>query len=693
MQNENQDEREQQNNHSSQITSDVSDIARTIHKNSNSSSENTSDNSLKEPSSAASNSSNSPKSSPVGSGENIASQGGNAASAATSQGASSAAGAAGTGSTAGASAASAGGSATAGLATAGGSAAAGAAGAGGGAAAGAAAGSVVPIAGTAVGAAAGAAVGGTAKKAAEKAKDGAAKKASSHQKDAVEAKIKGKVDEKASQNKSVNDSAPTKLLLFLFATVFALIFLILIIISMLVTSVAAPVMYVFQMVCEGTESIGSFFDEIGKENPTYEEIALLFNNKIGESMEKAYSETCYNEVLQIAEEQEYDMDLTIESYNKTEFPYILEGDNCTVNYAELINVISMSEEYNNANEWKDFDYDEFFEIINDNEFRRTLYDLNVTPAAIVNPAVIPEGGAAIIESFEPESRTATVKLYDIEGNETIISGEASTGYIIVYGEVSVDHYPLKKIFDYLGVDPYAKSTYLPQRSNYASLDFQERFTRNYKNANWGYSGRTPLGNYEYLTGTITKEEMNIYAKDLIREDIIKEGEVHYDVTRFLQSDPEWGGKTFNLKEKVYSMKSAGCCVTSMAMVINYFYDSAFTPNDILASMKKYDGGTLVRATLARRYGFQEHVTNESNMNLERIVSELDNNRLIIAHIPKDGLITNNGHFVVISGYKKEGDDFIFYIVNPSRGKDVIANDTVTALNLITRFDYYSSYGK
>ena len=81
---------------------------------------------------------------------------------------------------------------------------------------------------------------------------------------------------------------------------------------------------------------------------------------------------------QSAVEQEFDLDLTLASYNDTEIPYIFTGQGCNVNYAEIMYLISMSPEYRVI--YTQFDYTTFCNLLNEDDFLRCLYDLDVTKA-------------------------------------------------------------------------------------------------------------------------------------------------------------------------------------------------------------------------------------------------------------------------------------------------------------------------
>lgn len=559
--------------------------------------------------------------------------------------------------------AAAGGSATGGAA-AGGAAAGGAA--AGGAAAGAAAGSVVPIAGTAIGAAVGAVTGGAAKKGSKAAGDmsGVAAPVGAHAKSEV-----------SEQNTF------TKIVLSIFVVIFALVLIVCVIIYSVLSKVASPVFMLWEQLYTGySESIEGL-----NSDSSYEEIVAMFNNKLMTACEQAYKDTCYKEVYQIAVEQEYDLELTLESYNQTKFPYIMTGDKCNINYAEILNVISMSSDYVGIDYTK-FNFSNFCTLLEDDEFKRCLYDLDVIRREIniLNDGVLGEGETGSVDE------NGTVTITSSDGTVTTITGEAAKSYYTtkIYGEVHVDHYPLKKLYDYFKVDPYAVSPIIPSMTNHQSLGHLEYFSRHYyPNSYWGNEKRTELLDYKKLTGELNTEVMNIYEKDINDYSVFSDTEVFMDVQVFKQGGNYWSGEPYGQSRQ--SIAKIGCCLTSMAMVCNYFSDEYIDPHVLNTYITETNKGLLSRPSVARHYGFKQY-NSSPDINIEEMMGELQNGRLLIIHLKAGAKGTGvNGHWVVLNGYVCNDTEAYFYVSEPARR----LNNTVSMSEAVMIFDQYQSYGK
>ncbi len=588
-----------------------------------------------------------------------------------------------------------GGSAAAGAAKGAGSAAGGAAA---GAAKGAVAGSVAPGVGTAIGAGLGAlgdALAGSSAKAASDARK--AKEVN----DAAKVSSKGSSGSLREEKKSESDTGTfVKVIVGIISVVIALVMIILFLSMQMVESIAAPIMAVFKIFQSGADSVEGLEGRLDQ-NATFEDIHSVFISDLQDAIKRAYTDVCKDEVYQIAMEQDYDIDLTMESYADTKFPYELDGEKCNINYAEIFNIISLSEEWSADDDWRSFSYSEFQKLYEDKEFLRTLYSLKVERAEkyIVNEAMLSDGETCEIHS--DKSVTITHK----DKSTSDYSGADAEAYydVIIYGEVTVSSYGLLELFDYFSIDPYSMSEILPNMTNWKAMDYQEYFTRVYKpGIFWGTEERTRLIPYERQTGEITQTAGDMYLKDIFDASVITEDYVYYEVSLFKQADPRWAAR----KYLDSNMAAYGCCVTSMAMVINYFGDSSTDPGTLLDKMNQKYQGNLNRPALSEEYGFSHYLDDNSfamHSDLTKITGELINHRLVIAHIRPNGsehFATKNGHWIVLHGFQRSGSEEdvpisltgdgspgFFFVNDPNRN-----NETMTFLEAANLIDRIQSYG-
>lgn len=548
----------------------------------------------------------------------------------------------------------------AGTGVAAGSGAGAAGGAGGGAAAGAAAGSVAPGVGTAIGAAGGAVV---------------AKKAADNGMDAVEQTTKTKVKFNEKTGKQQNQQPIlVKIIIAFIALPLVIVFILIYSLYNTLTSTIAPVLALFSGAANAWNRVSGFVQDIGKDEPTYEETSEFVKEMIQEGCREAYLTVCYKEVYQIAVENNYDIDRTIQSYNGTQFPYYFDETYCNINYAEILSIMSLSKDFS----YKNFEYSKFKELFQDEEFLRTLYDLDVVRTEIL----VAEGlGTGDYATTNPDG-SVTITFRD--GSTQICTFDfPGCCSIIVYGEVSVSRYPLKKLYDYFGVDPYGASKVLPSMTNHQAISTLEATTRNYGDINWGSYERSPLLDYKRLTGEITENVQNQFAKDLINDPVISDTHVYMDVEEFKQGNSEWSG----LKYGSGTMGKLGCCVTSMAMVCNYFSNESINPKILWQYMNSELNGSLYRDTVAKHYGFKQY--NSTAFNPKVVIGELKNERLIITHIKSFQKGTGKwGHWVVLCGFEVTNGEGIFYVKEPaSRLESTISLEEATMI-----FDVYQSYG-
>ena len=507
------------------------------------------------------------------------------------------------------------------------------------------------------------AVAAGAVEAADKVKD-SVKQIGDHTKQAAEeaAEDAGEGNVKAHKNKKAENMAQdntfVKILISIFAILLAIILVIIIIMVSILFTIAAPVIALFQAVNNGFSAAHDAWNHLNGKT-TYQDIAYYYQDNIKEAMTKAFEETCYNEAMQIAEEQEYDEDLTKASYKSNSFPYVLEGDGCNVNYLEILTVMSMNEKYNILN----YDYDEFMEIFEDEEFLRSLYDLKVERA---------------------EHYVYDEDVYDEYGNLTHV-GTGELIDTIIYGEVTISKYPLKKLFDYFGVDPNAKNFNFPTLTNYQALSIIEQYTQlEATNVNWGSTETSKLYDYTMYTGEITKKEDNIYAKDMYRELDLGKHVVSNGVPVYNQADSRWATEPYGSK----NIRALGCCLTSMSMITSYFSGQEITPLDMVHYINANMSGELYRADIAKDFGFHQYET-ERPFSVQKAADELVTGRLLIVHI-KAGHLGHSpkyGHFVVVTGVDTTGEEPVFTIADPSGGKTIQLSASDAAYHLDKLWSY------
>lgn len=544
--------------------------------------------------------------------------------------------------------------------------------AGGGTSAGAAAGSVVPGLGTAIGAAVGKVSGDIAGNAA---KNEAEKQAGHTLKQQSEEKVSKKSKDKLGKKDSAmadDDDIIVKIMGLIIAIFVILIMMIVVVVMTILLSIAGPVIALYTMVQTGIERCSDFF-EMFDDTPTFSDICSKIIDDIKEAMKAAYNDTCYQEVYQIAIEQEYNIEKTMESYQETEFPYNFEEESCNVNFTEILNILTMSDKINCSVDA--FEYSEFKELLQDKEFLRTLYDLKVEPVNYL-----------LIELGEHESGTVDENgLITITNTQTgesrTYQGTKKIDYD-TYGAVSVSKYPVKKVFDYFEVDPYAKNQIYCTMTNYNALGILNQTTRLYdKSVFWGTSYKSKLYEYERYTGEITSEEINVYKKDYIPYlDLTEPGEP-MQIPLMIQGDPKWktdyDGSTVKMNDGS-TIARRGCCVTCMAMVCTYMTGVEVTPVDLIKCRVVTEGtinrsiyGPINRNVTARAYGFKENIMGKPTAQLlSAMCSELDMQHPIMLKM-NTGVYKNISydpnnpptHFIVLTGWNAE--EQCFYVNDPA----------------------------
>ncbi len=478
---------------------------------------------------------------------------------------------------------------------------------------------------------------------------------------ASSASDKIKASKRKAQNMAEDDSI-VKVFVATFGVLIGIVIFIIVIIISVIFSILAPVMNLFTAIHNGFSTIGSALDHLSSD-ATFEDVAYYYKDNIKDAITEAFNKTCYNEVLQIVEEQEYNLEATMETYKKNTFPYVLDGENCNVNYLEILTVMSMADKNNILN----FDHDSFMKLFEDPEFLRCLYDLSVEK----------------VEVFDENE-------YDSDGN---LIHEGTGELLYTYGNVKINRYPLKKIFDYFGVDPYGPNFNYPTLTNYQALSIIESYTKQEAlDIDWGSSDTSKLLDYEKYTGEIATSGENIYADEMYKDEVVGKYNIVNGIPVYAQSDPAWGRESYGSK----TIAQQGCCLTSMAMVASYITGEAITPLTISQLIKEKYKGELVRSSIANHYGFYQYIT-QVPFSTPLVIGELSADRILIVHI-KGGHLGHNaidsqgnpcGHYVVLSGVNSQGPTATFTINDPAGGKTY----TFTASEAAYHLDYIWSYGK
>lgn len=569
-----------------------------------------------------------------------------------------------------------------------------------------------------------------ASKAAAAATGGATEAIKAAQKVGSAAKKTGKESAKiaASGNSSGNkttDSTITKVFVGCAAVIATIILIVVILISAILSMVAAPVMFLYEKCQNGISWVSDHFGKSNSDELSYTDIADTVVADLQDALSTAYVTVCCNEVYQVALENDYDIEMTMDSYADSTFPYILDGDSCNVNYAELLALISMSGAF--GENYSDFDYDEMLDILSDTEFLRCLYDLDVVPTYIINEDALSEGDTAeLILNVDTENSNKragaskeyiiTIKIIHEDGSEDTYTGSDAEEYYILYGEVSVDVYPVRKIYDYFDMDPYATNSKFTNMTNYKALCYLEYYTHVYHPDEqgvevwWGSEIQSPIDvNYTKLTGELTEEYANCYFDDVNSLSIygdssyVLNGVPYYSqlrsysdlwTTSFYDSyrNHTYDQRYYFFAGDTLTMNGYGCCFVSMAMVVGYFSPEtdALDFYDYYNTPTLYGGANrnLNRSAIAKHYGFNEIVSSDSRWSSESVRGELVQNRLVIAHIKKGHLGSKNGHYIVIYGYVLNDDENYFLVLDPAHADRTVLTEEETDLNM----DGYRSYG-
>ncbi len=121
--------------------------------------------------------------------------------------------------------------------------------------------------------------------------------------------------------------------------------------------------------------------------------------------------------------------------------------------------------------------------------------------------------------------------------------------------------------------------------------------------------------------------------------------------------PQYFQTIYGNKFSCGTIQSAGCGISSLAMVSSYLFDETITPD----MMTIYDCGPSPATAFEK--GIKRLKLNceihRGQAAIDNLDNALDNNHPVIALVGRSSIFTNTGHFIVIAGKTPEGK----YIVN------------------------------
>lgn len=234
------------------------------------------------------------------------------------------------------------------------------------------------------------------------------------------------------------------------------------------------------------------FESIGEYQPFYPlEESLEKNVEIIDNAFEISYDIAEIEIEEIITDKGYDYDLTMNSFYENGDPFE------TVNYAELISIISQKDTYNVEN-IKFKDLKALFSADLSNEKLKYLYCMNVEESTkMVTFYVNAEDGH--------EYRISEGEVPPEDGD----SGDYSYEKELTYGKVILKHYDLKSLYEMLELDPNESNTHW-KVNNVDMIDSQEKYLRFYsRDFDLGPSERTVWA-WGFGRGDITLSEREYY---------------------------------------------------------------------------------------------------------------------------------------------------------------------------------------
>ena len=136
------------------------------------------------------------------------------------------------------------------------------------------------------------------------------------------------------------------------------------------------------------------------------------------------------------------------------------------------------------------------------------------------------------------------------------------------------------------------------------------------------------------------------------------------VPHFFQNDDSWG----NIHINGATIASAGCFITSIAMVVSYFYGRNIYPDQVLRTLKSQgcitDSSVSSEALVRGRCNYNEvKFTKHWTRKISNINKCLMEGGKVIVKVKKSKYTSSNTHFFVLTGYHLGSDGKIIYHVN------------------------------
>lgn len=211
-----------------------------------------------------------------------------------------------------------------------------------------------------------------------------------------------------------------------------------------------------------------------------------------------------SELPYIIESEGYDYELTMQSYESEEEHFYDD-----INYAEMIEVIQQKEELNSENlVYKDFK--KLFNPVLNSWKLQLLYRMKV----------------------EPDYAEKVIEQYDLEGN--VIGTTTET---VLYGKVTLRHYDLESLYEFVGVDAQSYNAQVDNMLNIDFLDESEENLRCYADYyNFGPNKRTvwsygfEKSDYKY-SGNLIEEFERIIIGDIDSDEELKVGDLIFYADR------------------------------------------------------------------------------------------------------------------------------------------------------------------
>lgn len=179
-----------------------------------------------------------------------------------------------------------------------------------------------------------------------------------------------------------------------------------------------------------------------------------------------------------------------------------------------------------------------------------------------------------------------------------------------------------------------------------------------RDANMGMSYQEILEKY-YSNFTLTSMAEDSYAGDVNYDDGgFTEKVVYYDQTAY-------NDRFCGLNRTI---KTDGCGVTSMAMILSTFIDKSYTPPVVMQEAYsqgagKYCGGGVIGTNAsffkfsAKKHGLGYSAVSKSG-NKQTVIDALKSGKsLVIAHMGQ-GTFTNGGHYIVLSKINEKGQVYV-----------------------------------